>query len=112
MHTAPQPRPAPAPIRQHAAHELCDEGRPQLAGDSDHCGERDKVSSRVCRWLAWFASLTAAGGMLASCGTPVGVSPALQGTYWEHALVTNPDGAGPEVVRWGPPQNDNPRADE
>ena len=66
----------------------------------------------VCRSLGWFAALTAAGGMLASCGTPVGVSPALQGTYWQHALVTNPDGAGPQVVRWGPPQNDIPRADQ
>jgi hypothetical protein len=67
-----------------------------------------KVTSRVCRWSEWFALLTAAGGMLASCDAPVGVSPALQGTYWEHALVTNPDGGGPQVVRWGPPQNYNP----
>jgi len=111
MHTVPQPRPPP-PICQDAARGLCGEGRPQLAGAGDHYGERDKVSSRVCRWLAWFASLTAAGGILASCGTPVGVSPALRGTYWEHALVTNPDGAGPQVVRWGPPQNDIPRADQ
>ena len=64
-----------------------------------------KGSSRVCRWLAWLAWLTAAGGMLASCDTPVGVSPALQGTYRENALVTNPDGGGPQVVRWGAPEN-------
>ncbi len=32
-----------------------------------------RVSSRVCRRLAWLAWLTAAGGMLASCDTPVGV---------------------------------------
>jgi hypothetical protein len=59
----------------------------------------------MCRWLAWFALLTVTGGMLASCDTPVGVSPALQGTYREHALVTNPYGGGPQVVRWGPPEN-------
>jgi hypothetical protein len=64
--------------------------------------------SRVCRWLPRVALLTAACGMLASCGTPVGVSPALRGTYWQNALVTNPDGGGPQVVRWGPPENYNP----
>jgi hypothetical protein len=64
-----------------------------------------KVSSRVCRWLASFALLTAAAGTLASCDTPVGVSPALKGTYRENALVTNPDGGGPQVVRWGAPEN-------
>jgi hypothetical protein len=63
-----------------------------------------KPSSQVCRRLAWVASLTAAGSMLASCGTPVGVSPALKGTYRENALVTNPDGRGPQVVRWGAPE--------
>ena len=110
MRTAPQPRPAPPPIS--AAHGLCAKVRPQHAGRGHHHGHRGKVSSRVCCWLAWFAALTAAGGMLSSCATPVGVSPALQGTYWEHALVTNPDGAGPQVVRWGPPQNDIPRADQ
>ena len=56
-----------------------------------------------CRWLALCALLTAAGGMLASCDTPIGVSPALQGTYRATSLVTNPDGDGPQVVRWGPP---------
>ncbi len=64
-----------------------------------------RVSSRVCRRLAWLAWLTAAGGMLASCDTPVGVAPALQGTYQENARVTNPNGGGPQVVRWGSPEN-------
>ena len=40
---------------------------------------------------------------VASCDTPIGMSPALQGTYLQHALVTNPDGGGPQVVRWEPP---------
>jgi hypothetical protein len=62
-----------------------------------------QVSPRVSRWLQLFVLLTASGGMLASCDTPVGVSPALQGTYLQNALVTNPDGGGPQVVRWGPP---------
>jgi hypothetical protein len=66
------------------------------------------VSSPVCRWLPRIALLTAGCGMLASCDNAVGVSPTLQGTYWEHALVTNPYGGGPQVVRWGPPQNYNP----
>jgi hypothetical protein len=112
MRTAVQPCPASPPIGQNAAHELCGNGQAQLAGAGDHYGERVNISSRVCRRLAWFVALTATGGMLASCDTPVGVSPALQGTYWSHALVTNPDGTGPQVVRWGPPQNDIPRADQ
>jgi hypothetical protein len=68
----------------------------------------DKACSGVWRWLPRVVLLTAACGMLASCDTPVGVSPALQGTYWQNAVVTNPDGGGPQVVRWGPPQNYNP----
>jgi hypothetical protein len=66
----------------------------------------NNVSWRV--WLPGFVLLIAAGGTLASCDTRVGASPALQGTYWQNALVTNPDGGGPQVVRWGPPQNYNP----
>jgi len=42
--------------------------------------------------------------MLASCDTPIGVSPALQGTYRATSVVTNPDSDGPHVVRWGPPE--------
>ena len=63
------------------------------------------VRSGLCRWLPCFALLFAAGCVLASCDAPVGVSPALKGTYWEHALVTNPYGGGPMVVMWGPPEN-------
>jgi hypothetical protein len=67
-----------------------------------------KVCSRGGRWLAWLAVLTFAGGMVASCDTPVGRAPDLQGSYWQNAVVTNPNGDGPQVVRWGPPQNYNP----
>jgi len=61
-----------------------------------------KVRSDLCRWLSRFVSLTAAGSILASCDTPVGVSPALKGTYSERARVTNPYGGGPMVVIWAP----------
>ena len=61
------------------------------------------ISAHACRWLARFVLLGAACVVLASCDTPVGVSPALKGTYWEHAIVTNPYGGGPMEVRWGPP---------
>lgn len=55
----------------------------------------------------------ASGTLLAGCTTaPIGKSPALRGTYLEDALVTNPDGGGPQVVIWGPPQNYNPSAQE
>ncbi|HTW70261.1 MAG TPA: hypothetical protein VME47_10265 [Acetobacteraceae bacterium] len=63
------------------------------------------------RGVVGMAMLATAGALLVSCDTPVGVSPALNGTYWEKALVTNPDGGGPQVVRWGPPQNYNPSED-
>ena len=58
----------------------------------------------ACRWLAVCALLTATGGMLVSCDTPIGRAPDLQGTYRATSLVTNPDGGGPQVVRWGPPE--------
>ncbi len=38
---------------------------------------------------------------MASCDTPFGVSSALRVTYWRNALVANPNGGGPEVVRHG-----------
>jgi len=56
--------------------------------------------SVLCRRLALCTLLTAAGGVLASCDTPVGRVP---GTS---TFVTNPDGNGPQVVRWGPPEAD------
>ena len=43
------------------------------------------------------------GPLLAACSTPVGVAANLRGTYWQHALVTNPNGGGPQIVIWGPP---------
>jgi len=66
------------------------------------------VCSRAGRWLTWLAILTIGGGMLTSCDTPVGRAPDLQGSYWQNAVVTNPNGGGPQIVRWGPPQNYNP----
>jgi hypothetical protein len=45
---------------------------------------------------------------LTACDTPVGVAPNLRGTYWEHARVTNPNGGGPQVVIWGPPDPAGP----
>jgi len=67
-------------------------------------GTISDVSAHAVRRLAGFALLIVAGGTLASCDTPVGVSPALKGTYWQHAIVTNPYGGGPMEVRWGPPE--------
>ena len=77
---------------------------PAKGREQPHVGATMKnFSVDGCQWLARVGLLTAAGVMLASCDTPVGVSPALKGTYWEHALVTNPYGGGPMEVRWGPP---------
>jgi hypothetical protein len=57
---------------------------------------------RTCR-LRGLVALLAATMWLAACDTPVAVAPNLRGTYWQNALVTNPNGGGPQVVRWGPP---------
>jgi hypothetical protein len=63
------------------------------------------------RGTAALVMLVIAAASLVSCDTSVGVSPALQGSYLQNARVTNPNGGGPQVVRWGPPQNYNPGGD-
>ena len=63
------------------------------------------------QWELGLAVVLAAAALVAACSTaPIGISPALKGTYWQNALVTNPNGGGPQVVRFGPPQNYNPEA--
>lgn len=48
-------------------------------------------------------------GLVTACTTaPIGIAPNLKGTYDENALVTNPNGGGPQVIIWGPPVNWNP----
>ena len=63
----------------------------------------DRQRCSGARALRRLALMVAASAWFAACNTPVGVSPALRGTYWEKALVTNPNGGGPMVVIWGPP---------
>ena len=73
--------------------------------------QRRRLSSAP-RCVGRVAVLLAVGALLAACdnNTPVGESPALKGTYLEHAIVTNPNGGGPMVERYGPPLNWNPSA--
>jgi hypothetical protein len=60
-----------------------------------------RVGKRALRRLALPLAVMA---MLAACSdAPIGVAPNFHGTLWEHALMTNPNGGGPQVVRWGPP---------
>jgi len=47
--------------------------------------------------------ICAATILLSACDTPVGTPPSWRGTYLEKAVVTNPDGDGPQVTRYGPP---------
>jgi hypothetical protein len=66
-------------------------------------GDRgNRIETRALPRLAFLMAVMAG---LASCNPPVGVAPDLRGTYWAHALVTNPNGGGAQVVRWGPPEN-------
>jgi predicted small secreted protein len=64
------------------------------ASETNHSGKRVMLS---------LALLLAACAMLSACDTPVGIAPDLRGSYWQNALVTHPNGNGPQVVIWGPP---------
>lgn len=68
----------------------------------------NRIERRAFGRLAFLVTVT---GVLASCNPPVGVAPNLRGTYWQNSLVTNPNGGGPQVVRWGPPDNRQPQHD-
>jgi hypothetical protein len=68
------------------------------ANSQTKCGHEESLSRVGCR-LPWFALLIVTGGTLVSCDAPVSVSPALKGTYWQNALVTNPNRGGFHVVR-------------
>ncbi len=63
-------------------------------------GEGIRIEARAVPRLA---VLLAACAWLTACNAPVGVAPNLRGTYWQNALVTNPNGGGPQIVVWGPP---------
>lgn len=71
----------------------------------------EKARSATCRHRVSLAALISAAALVASCTTPIGKAPNLRGTYWENAIVTNPDDKGAQVVRWGPPQDYNPGSD-
>jgi hypothetical protein len=51
--------------------------------------------------------LLAAATPLAACDTPVGVPPSWRNLPMPPTQVTNPDGGGPQVTRWGPPGTSN-----
>jgi hypothetical protein len=74
--------------------------------------QRAKQSNRIERRafgrLGFLLAVTAG---LTSCNPPVGMAPNLRGTYWQNSVVTNPNGDGPQVVRWGPPDNTQPQHD-
>lgn len=99
--------------RMGAAAGACSPHKPHAGvspndGNSRNTFGHEEIPIASILPAAWFALLHVTGGMLTSCETPIGRAPDLQGTYWQNALVTNPNGGGPQVVRWGPPQNDNP----
>lgn len=71
----------------------------------------DQDSRSGMRALPRLAALLGICVWLGACATPVGIAPDLQGTYYQHALVTNPNGGGPQVEIWGPPTNYNPAHD-
>lgn len=70
-----------------------------------HKRQPDEGYQMVKPTLRRLAFLLAVTMWLAACNAPVGVAPNLRGTYWEHAVVTYPNGGGPQVVIWGPPEN-------
>ncbi len=55
------------------------------------------------RSVLHFALLIAAATALTSCDTPIGTPPAWRNVGTVPTVVTNPNGGGPQVTRWGPP---------
>ena len=47
--------------------------------------------------------LAAAAGAMTACDTPVGTPPSWRGVGTVPTVITNPQGGGPQVTRWGPP---------
>jgi hypothetical protein len=72
----------------------------QCSMDKPRTDRGSRIAVRPLRRLAFLLAVSA---WLAACGTPVGVSPNFRNSYWDHALVTNPSGGGPQIERWGPP---------
>jgi hypothetical protein len=50
-------------------------------------------------------SLAATAAVLASCDTPVGTPPGFRNSSAPTTQLTNPQGGGAQVVRWGPPES-------
>jgi len=55
------------------------------------------------RTLATLILICAAAIPLSTCDTPVGTPPSWRGTYLDKAVATNPNGGGPQVIQFGPP---------
>lgn len=75
------------------------------------CRSDQKSSGAGTPALPRLVVLLAVTSLLSACEAPVAVAPNLRGTYWSHALVTNPNGGGPQIVRWGPPDPFFPLSD-
>jgi len=59
---------------------------------------------RSCRRLA---ALLAVSAWLAACDAPIGPATSPQGTYMGQALVTNPNGGGPQIIMRAAPETSN-----
>jgi len=42
--------------------------------------------------------------LMSACDTPVGTTPSWRGIFLDKAIATNPNGSGPQVLRFGPPR--------
>jgi hypothetical protein len=72
-----------------------------------HKRRTNQRSQRGVRAFRRLGLLLAAGAWLAACGAPVGPSSIQQGTYLGQALVTNPNGGGPQIIMRAPPETSN-----
>ena len=62
------------------------------------------VAVTVARRLATLTlRICAAAILLSACDPPTGTPPSWRGTYLDKAVTTNPNGGGPQVIRYGPP---------
>lgn len=61
--------------------------------------------SRTRHFVLLGLSLAATAAVLASCDTPVGTAPGFRNSSAPTTQLTNPQGGGAQVVRWGPPES-------
>ena len=107
LHLSRDPTSVPTPWRVVAGYRrglarIVNEHR-RLARFSVCSGLARPAFPEMGRLVTLTLRIWAAAILLSGCNTPVGTPSSWQGTYLGKAIVTNPDGDGPQVLRYAPP---------